>query len=237
MHDVAFQRDAYLDGIRRIFPLAIPGMPFGFVLGVLVTTEDLPAFASWASSFIIFAGSAQIAALRLLADGTSAAIVVLSVFLINARHIMYSAALRQRFSPYPMWLRATMSYVLVDQQFAVTETAPELENPTDRYRLWHFLGGGSVLFVFWQVTVGLGILLGDVVPQSWDLGFAVPLLFLGLLILSAKNSPGVLAAVVAAVVAVFGRNLPQGSGLLLAIVFGVAAAALAETHQTNTSSP
>ena len=231
MQDLSFQRDAYFDGIRRIVPLAIPGLPFGFVLGVLITNEELPAFAAWASSFIIFAGSSQLAALTLLAEDASAFVVIMSVLLINSRHAMYSAALRHRFSSYPTGLRALMSYVLIDQQFAVTETAEELVAPTPRYRLWHFLGGGSLLWTLWQCTVALGVLVGDVVPESLNLGFAVPLLFIGLLALSVKNSPGVIAAVVGGVAAVLGSGLPQGSGLLLAIVLGVAAAGIAEARQ------
>lgn len=231
MQDLSFQRDAYFAGIKRVTPLAIPGIPFGFVLGVLITNEGLPAFASWASSFIIFAGSSQLAALSLLADDASAFVVIISVFLINSRHAIYSAALRHRFASYPTRVRALMAYVLIDQQFAVTETAPELETPTQRYRLWHFLGGGTLLWTNWQIAVALGILLGDVVPESWNLGFAVPLLFIGLWVLAVKNSPGVVASVVGGAVAVLARGLPQGSGLLLAIILGVVAAGIADSRQ------
>ncbi len=225
MQDLTFQKDAFLDGMKRVFPLSVPGIPFGFVIGVLIAEEQLlPSFASWASSWVIFAGAAQLAALALLAENASAIIVIATVFLINSRHAMYSATLRGRFSDYPLPTRVLMSYLLIDQQFAVTETAPELEAPTRRYRLWHFLGGGTLLWSIWQTTVALGIVLGSVVREEWQLSFAVPLLFLGLLVLSLKDRPGVVAAIVGAVVAVAGRNLPQGSGLLLAIILGVAAA-------------
>jgi len=227
MQDLSFQRDAYVDGIKRVFPLAIPGIPFAFVVGVLIVEEELlPSFASWASSWIIFAGAAQLTALTLLADSASAIVVITTVLLINSRHAMYSAALRGRFADYPLPTRLLMSYVLVDQAFAVTETAPELEAPTSRYRLWHFLGTTTLLWTLWNTTVGLGVLLGNVVPAEWGLSFAVPLLFVGLLMLSLKDRPGLIAAVVAASVAVLGRSLPQGSGLLLGIIVGVAVAGL-----------
>ncbi len=231
MTDLSFQRDAYLDGIRRIFPLAVPGVPFGFVIGVLIAEEELlPSFTSWMSSSIIFAGSSQLAALTLLADSASAIVVISTVFLINSRHAMYSAALRDRYGHYPLITRFILTYVLIDQQFAVVETAPELEAPSDRYRLWHFFGGGTVLWVMWQVTTALGVVLGGVVDPAWGLNFAVPLLFLGLLMMSLKDRPGVVAAIVGATVAIIGRNFPQGSGLLLAIVLGVLAGGVAETR-------
>jgi len=227
MQDLSFNRGAFVDGIKRVIPLSIPGIPFAFVVGVLVADEELlPAFASWASSWIIFAGAAQLAALTLLADNASAIVVIMTVFLINSRHAMYSATLRGRLAGYSPATRVLMSYLLVDQQFAVAETAPELEDPSSGYRLWHYLGSGMVLFVMWNSTVALGIGLGNVVREEWGLSFAVPILFLGLLMLSLKDRPGIVAAIVAAVVAVAGRTLPQGSGLLLAIVVGVAAAGL-----------
>ncbi len=235
MSELSFQRDAFVDGVRRVFPLAVPGAPFGFVLGVLIAEEELlPSFASWASSWIILAGAAQLAALTLLADNASALVVITTVFLINSRHAMYSAALRGRLSEYSIATRVLMSYLLIDQQFAINETAPELESPTLRYRLWHYLGAGALLFVMWNVAVALGVIGGNWVPESWGLSFAVPLLFGGLLVLSLRDFPGMVAAVVGATVAVLGRTLPQGSGLLLGIVLGVAAAGFLAERRGDT---
>ena len=229
--DLSFQRDAFYDGVRTLFPLSIPGIPFGFVIGVLIADEELlPSLTSWSASFLIFAGSSQLAALTLLADSASAFIVISTVFLINSRHLMYSAAIRDRYGHYSKPTRWLLAYLLVDQQFAVVETDPALDSPTDRYRLWHFLGGGSWLWVMWQATTGLGVLLGGVIKEEWGLSFAVPLLFIGLLILSVKNRPGILAAAVGGTVAVATRNFPQGSGLLLAITLGVAAGGIADTR-------
>lgn len=238
MSDLSFQRDAFVDGMRRILPLAVPGAPFGFVLGVLIAEEELlPSLASWASSWIILAGAAQLAALTLLADNASALVVITTVFLINSRHAMYSAAMRRRLSEYSIGTRVLMSYLLLDQQFAINETAPELETPTRRYRLWHYFGAGALLWVLWNTTVALGILGGNLVPENWGLSFAVPLLFGGLLVLSLKDFPGVVAAIVGATVAVVGRPLPQGSGLLLGIVLGVAAGGFLAERRGDAAEP
>ncbi|MFT7475011.1 MAG: putative branched-subunit amino acid permease [Verrucomicrobiales bacterium] len=236
MQDLSFDRSAAFDGIRRVAPIAVPGVPVGFVLGFLVKDLGLPTVAGWSTGWLIFAGSAQLAALNLLADGASAAVILTTVFLINSRHAMYSAALRERFAELPLWFRIVGSYFLLDQQFAVADTAPELRDPTPRYRIWHFLGAGVFLWLVWQVSMAAGVFAGDVVREEWALNFAVPLLFLGLLVMSIRDRPGLLAAVVSGVVVIAGRNLPQGSGLLLAIVLGIAAATYAENRMERVTS-
>ena len=235
MQDLSFDRRAALDGIRTIAPLAVPGLPFGMVLGFLIRDEGIDRLAGWSSSWMMLAGASQLAALNLITEGASALVIIMSVLLINSRHAMYSAALRPKFAEYPAWFRFAAPYLLIDQLFAVASSASELEGSSLRYRMWHYFGAGALIWTIWQVSVGLGIFLGDVVREEWSLEFSVPLLFIGLLGLSLRNRPSVVAAIVATIVAVAGREMPQGSGLLLAIVLGVAAGGLAETATKRVS--
>ena len=94
--DLSFDRRAFTDGVKTIAPLAVPGIPFGFILGFIIQDEGLPLFAGWSMSWIILAGSSQLAAVNLLAEGASAVVIVVTVFFINSRHAMYSAALRPK---------------------------------------------------------------------------------------------------------------------------------------------
>ena len=96
---------------------------------------------------------------------------------------------------------------------------------------------GAFAWTFWQLCVILGILLGDVLPSNWSLEFAVPLMFLGLMVLAINNKPGVIAAVVGGLVAVIGANWPSGLGLLSGVVAGMTAGGLAETLQSLKSLP
>lgn len=226
--NLGFERRAALDGIKTIWPLMVPGIPVGLVVGLVITERGVPAFLGWSTSWIIFAGSSQLAAVELIGNNAGPTVIVLTVFFINARHIIYSAALRERFSVYPFWIRLLAPYLLIDQQFAAAETAPELIDPTPRYRLWHFLGAGVFLWTVWQLAVGAGVLIGDLVREEWQLIFSVPILFLGLMVMSIRNRAGVAAAIVGGVLAVLGRELPQGSGLLIAIVTGMIVGAVVD---------
>ncbi len=233
--NLAFERRAALDGIKSIWPLMIPGIPVGLVIGLVIAERGVPTFLGYSTSWLIFAGSSQLAAVELIADGAGAAVIILTVFFINARHIIYSAALRERFSVYPRWVRATIPYLLIDQQFAVIETVPELVDPTPRYQLWHFLGAGGFVWSVWQLAVIAGIFVGDLVRPEWQLIFTVPILFLGLMVLSLKNFAGVAAAVVGGTIALMARGLPQGSGLLLAIIAGMTVGALIDQQAKDRS--
>lgn len=224
--DFSFDRRAFFAGFREVIALAVPGAPFGFVLGVVIADSGLDQLAAWFSSPIVLAGASQLAAIELLAESAGSAVVLVTVAFINSRHVMYSAALRLRFRGFPRWFRAVGPYVLLDQSFALAVSQPD--DMSDGERMWHFLGSGAFLWLMWMCSTGAGVLVGDITEPEWQLGFAVPILFGGLMLLSVSNRAGVVAAAIGATVAVAGAGLPQGSGVLLAIVLGVAAGGFIE---------
>ncbi|MDH3300817.1 MAG: AzlC family ABC transporter permease [Acidimicrobiia bacterium] len=214
-------------GLTAATALAIPALPIGVLLGVAIRESDVVGnWAGWASSFLIFAGAAQFAAVELLDQGAGVAAVVAAVFMINARHLMYSAAIGGRFQEAPAWFKWIGSYFLIDQVFALNNEYAA-DAPSDRslsYRIRFYLASAAPMASVWYVGVGAGILLGQFIPAAWEIEFAIPLMFLGLLVLSTFNLPGVVAAMIGGTVAVIGRGWPSGSGLLLGAVLGVAVA-------------
>lgn len=236
-----WNRGAVLDAVRALVPLTPPVPLFGLVFGLAVVESEVvgPA-AGWASSFLVFGGASQLAAVVVLDAGGTALVAIGTILAVNARHLMYSAALRARFQDAPRWFRVLGPYVLVDQVFAIAEPRPD-DEPLD-YRLTHFLAGGLYWLVWWTLSVAVGVVVGltagDVIPDSWSLDFSVPLLFLGLLINAIRDRPGLVAAAVSGVVAVLAIDLrPPGAGLLVAAVAGLAAAALADAATTSTPEP
>ncbi len=214
-------------------PLAVPALPIGVLLGVAIRESVVVGnLAGWASSFLVFAGAAQFAAVELLDDGAGVVAVVAAIFMINARHLMYSAAIGGRFQEAPRWFRFVGSYFLVDQVFALNNEHSPLA-PTARplaEQLRFFLGSAIPMATVWYFGVGAGILLGEFIPASWEIEFAIPLMFLGLLVLSTFNLPGVVAAVIGGAVAVLGRDWPAGTGLLTGAVLGVIVAGVLDWY-------
>lgn len=216
-----------IDGAKAIAPFCVGAVPFGLVLGLAINDSSaVNNLAGWSSSWLVAAGAAQLAAVSLLSDGSGIFATVLTVLVINARHVMYSAALSSRFRGLPRWFRFVAPYFLIDQVFAVANGVGD--DVGDEQRMAHYLGSAATIFTIWFASVALGLIVGDAIPDSWSLGYTVPLLFLALLILGTTNTSGVLAALTGGVVAVLGRDFPNGSGLLAGVVMGVIVGGLSE---------
>lgn len=116
-------------GVRAELPIVVGVVPFALIFGVLSTTAGLPPLVAWSTSSIIFAGSAQFLALPLFAQGTPAAILILTTLIINLRHLLYSAALAPYAKPLSKWWKVGLSYLLTDEAFVdhpLTEAAPSM---------------------------------------------------------------------------------------------------------------
>jgi 4-azaleucine resistance transporter AzlC len=225
-HDDPTRRRALIDGVRAFAPLLIAVIPFGLVFGIVAAGSEVGPWLGGATSFIIFAGAAQLATLQLIDAGAAGAVVIATALVINARHLMYSAALAPAFREFPKGARIALPYLLTDQAFALSIVRfGEVEDPV--YRRWFFTGAGLSLWGPWQVFTIAGIVLGAQVPESWSLDFAIPLMFVILLVPTIKGRPELIAAVVGATVAVIADGTPYGLGLIIGAVSGVAAGVIA----------
>lgn len=217
--DLPSARREFLDGVRGQLPLLLGVVPFGLIFGALAAASGIPPFAAQGLSFFVFAGSAQFLAVGLIAANAPALVVVLTILIVNLRHMLYSAAVAPYFSRLPLRWRAVIAWLLTDEAFAVTSV--RLQHGDTSLAHWHALGTGLALWASWQASSAIGILLGARVPESWSLEFALPLTFLALLMPTLKDRPAVAAAAVGGAVAVALAGLPYRLGLICAILAGV----------------
>ncbi len=177
-------------------------------------------------SLIIFSGAAQIAATQLIADGAPFAVIVLTCFVLSLRFLMYSAALAPHVRDLDSRWRNLLAFLLTDQAFAATIRRFR-ESKDVRANASYFVGSGGLLWVTWAVATVAGVLLGSVIPASWELDFAVPLVFIALLAPLLRDRVSVVVFAVAAISVVALDALPMRLSLicagLLAIVCGVVA--------------
>ena len=222
----SIRRRAVSDGVRAFAPLLIAVVPFGLVFGIVAAGSEVGPWLGGATSFIFFAGAAQLATLQLFDAGAAGAVVIATALVINARHLMYSAALAPAFREFPKGARFALPYLLTDQAFAISIVRfGEVEDPV--YRQWFFTGAGLSLWVPWQIFTIAGIVLGAQIPASWSLDFAIPLMFVILLVPTIKGRPELIAAVVGATVAVVAAGAPYGLGLIIGALSGVVAGVIA----------
>jgi predicted branched-subunit amino acid permease len=232
---------AHIDrrAIADAFALFLPAIPFGFVLGLAAAEGEMPIAIGWSTSPLIFGGAAQLAVLSLAGTASIWAVVVAGL-VINARHVMYSAALAPVFQRQPRWMRWAGPFVLLDQVFALVML--QADRPPAEFRRY-YLTCGLFFFVNWQWATALGIVVGPIVPDSWQLGFAPPIMFVGLVLIGIDRVPQAVAAIVGGTVGLAAAGLQDRLGILVGAVAGIAAGTFAElrlersTAQTPTSNP
>lgn len=222
-------RSAFFAGARDTFPLLVGAWPFGMIFGALAVTSGFSPLGAAATSAFVFAGSAQFIAVGLVAAGTPAAIIVLTTFVVNLRHMLYSATLAPHLSRLPVGWLVPLGFWLTDESFAVAATHFEDKDSRTK-KHWYLLGSEIAMYLNWQVVTWIGIVAGQQIrdPQSWGLDFAMVVTFLGILVPMIKGRPMLAAALVAAGVALLANGLPHQLGLLVAALFGIAAGVLAE---------
>lgn len=213
-------RAAALAGLRDISPIILGMAPFGLLAGVAALEAGLPAWGASVYSVFVFAGAAQLAALELLGQGAAWPVVVGTILVINARFTMYSASLATAMAAEPARRRAAMAFFLTDQAYATT-MARLADEPGLVHRFAYYMGGAVPLGLFWQAYTVVGTVAGSAIPDDVPIGFAIPLVFAGLLVPAVTDRPTVAAAGASAVVATAAAGLPANLGLLLAVATGV----------------
>ena len=215
-------------GAVAVAPMLIGIIPFGLIAGATPVTHGLGGAAAIGLSTIVFAGASQLAATDVLAHGGSVVVAVLAACTINLRMLLYSASIAPHLADEPLPRRLAAAYLLTDQAYAVSII--RWSSGRDRGRkLPYFLGAGLLLWAVWQASTIVGVLVGAAVPADVPLDFAVPLVFLVLLVPTLTSRPAVIAAAVGGGAAVVAAE--AGAGPLYVIVgalSGIAAGAVAE---------
>src|SRR3970040_563463 len=114
-------------GVIDALPLFVPAVPFGLVIGLAIADSGMNPLVGWSSSWVVFAGAAQLTLITLLGSGAGLVAAVGTALVLNARHLMYSAALAPTFQRQPPWFRRLGPYLLIDQVFALMAVRPEEE--------------------------------------------------------------------------------------------------------------
>lgn len=211
--------------VTAVAPILLGIVPFGLVAGVAAIDAGLGVAEAVGFSSLVFAGASQLAAIELLGAGAPAWVAIMTATIINLRMIMYSASLATYMTDQSFARRVLGAYLLTDQAYAlsVSRYREDVTSPAPVDRWWFYLGTAAVLWIVWQVTTVIGVLVGGAVPEQVPLGFAIPLTFLSLLVPSVTDRPTLAAALVGGGVAVAAAGLPANLGMPLGAAIGVLA--------------
>lgn len=176
----ASARDEFVRGVRRGIPVLVASAPFGFLFGAVAIDNGLSVLEATILSATIFAGASQMVGVDLFGKHVDAWIIVLSIFAVNFRHVLYSAALGRRLSSWPGPAKALAFFFLVDPAFA--ESEQRLQRGLPVTFPW-FMGLALSVYVSWVLISYVGAEFGSrLMPDTHALGldFLLPIYFLGL---------------------------------------------------------
>lgn len=212
--------EAFWDGVRTLLPATLGVIPFGLVTGIAAVEQGMSPGTTLGMTLLFYSGAAQMAALQLLRHDAFAPAILLTALVINLRFLMYSASLAPHLHQLPRRWTWPLSYMLGDQPYALTIlrfSSGELE----RFGHLFFAGTAVSMWLVWLLSVMAGLFLGTDIPGSWSLDFAIPLVFLALLMPAIRSSATLGAACISGLVAVLAAHLPYNLWLPMASVCGI----------------
>lgn len=210
-------RAAFWRGWWACAPFVVAAVPFGVLFGVVARDAGLDLIETMAMSVLVIAGASQFTALSLLQENASAFLALFAALAVNLRMAMYSAALVPHLGHAPIWQRALMAYLMVDQAYAVAGREFE-DNPamSKGEKVAFYFGAMLLICPLWYGATLTGALVGESIPATWSLDFAAPVCFIALIAPMLRSLPHILAAFTSVVFAMLFAPLPTGVGLLLA---------------------
>lgn len=173
-----FKQD-FLAGLKRIGPIIVSAAPFGVLFGAVAVQHGMSVGEATLMSALVYAGASQLVGVELFDQNLPAWIVILSIFAVNFRHVLYSAAIARHIQSLRPMQKAVNFFLLTDPHYAEIERQAFDRQPIT---FGWVLGLGLGLYVPWLVLSFLGCMLGAFIgdPRSIGLDVLLPVYFLGL---------------------------------------------------------
>jgi len=193
------RENVWLKSLAIVSPIILGYIPIGFAYGVLAKSQGLSGFNTLAMSVLVFAGSSQLIAVGLFGAGASAASIILTTFVVNLRHLLMSAALAPHLKGWTKPFLALFAFELTDESFAVHSARFPKGGAADRGETFRI---NVLAQAAWVCGTALGVLAGDVITdvRPIALDYALPAMFIALLVGQLKGKTHVFAALAAGAV-------------------------------------
>ncbi len=221
--DAAILREGIRVGTPTLFGIGA----WGLVVGIAMVKSGLTVPQALGMTLLVFAGSAQLASLPLMAASAPIWVVFATALVVNLRFVIFSALLAPHFAHLPWHKRLALGYTAGDMTVALFMQRFPTEAPAPG-KLSYLKGLLIPNWTAWQVGSIAGIFLGSAVPAQWQLGFAGTLAIICILVPLTVNKAALAGVLVASAVAVLAYTLPYKLGLLLAVLLGMGSAMLVE---------
>ncbi|HEX2759291.1 MAG TPA: AzlC family ABC transporter permease, partial [Rhizomicrobium sp.] len=217
------------EGLRAVAPTLVATGAWGLVTGIAMVKSGLAESMALVMTLALYAGSAQLTSLPLIASGAPLWLIFAAGFVVNLRFLIFGAALHPFFRHLPWPRRLALGYFTTDMGFVLfIPRYGDARVRGTREQLWFFIGVIAPGWFVWQGTSIAGIYLGSLVPAAWSLDFAAVLALLAIVVPLATTRPMLAAMAAAAATAWVGQVFPLRLGLAAAVIAGVVAGMLVE---------
>ncbi|TCP52571.1 4-azaleucine resistance transporter AzlC [Tumebacillus sp. BK434] len=216
------EEGSFLQGVKDCIPTLLGYLSIGFAAGVLEKTAGLSILEIILLSVLLYAGSAQFIAAGMIAAGSSVTAILITIFFVNSRHLLLSAALSPYFRHLTPFKNMLIGSLLTDETFGVA-----IHEAAQRNRLhekWMH-GLNLTAYLNWIFANLAGAYFGQWItdPEKFGLDYALPAMFIGLLILAIagrkKVKLDVMVATCAVIIAVgVAVVYPGNAGVIVATV-------------------
>ena len=224
------QKKIFFEGLKDGLPIGLGYLAVSFSLGVAAKAAGLNAFQGFLASLLNNASAGEYAGFTVIAAGATYLEMALITLIANARYLLMSCALSQRFTPdIPLRHRLLIGHYVTDEIFGITISRPGKLNPLYSY--------GAIAFAApcWAFGTAFGVIAGNILPLRVVSALSVALygMFLAVIIPPAKKDKVVAVCVVIsfclsflATYLPFVRDLSEGTRTIILTIIIAGGAAL-----------
>ncbi|SHE52035.1 AzlC family ABC transporter permease [Desulforamulus putei] len=227
-------RSELKEGIQAALPVVFGYFPIGMAFGVLAVQSGMTTFEIFLMSLLVYAGSAQFIAAGLLAAQASIGTIVLTTFLVNSRHLLMTASLAPYVRNINAKLLSLLSFWVTDETYAISMGAVVKQQKSK----WYFWGLFITSHLAWLSSTVLGSVMGNFIPepQRFGLDFALPAMFIALLVLQVRHKKAIAVIVISAALSIgIKLNLAGSWNIILATVISATIGVLIDKWMEKSS--
>jgi len=205
------------EGMKHALPIVLGYLPVALTFGMLARQIGFTPLEVAFMSLFVYAGASQFLAIEMISKGIPNFSIILATFFINLRHILMSSNLSVYLQNVRIPILGLLSAQMTDESYAVAiSKLPWMEN-----RPHYLLGLQIISQLAWVGGSVAGALFSSVATSTgWGLPFALPALFICLLVLQIKNTHHFWVMVIAGIISVFFKwALPGNWYILLTALF------------------
>lgn len=213
-------KTAIAKGFWDMLPLNLAVIPWGILCGSLAVQSGFSPLEAQLISLLVFAGSVQLVAIELIVGNASLITILVTTFIISARHFLYGLSVRHKLIDKPLKWRLSLGFLLTDELFAFSHHSRAYQG---KIRLVYALVAGGSFYIAWNIWTLIGVVAGAMLPDLTQLGldFAIASIFIALVIPSITNWPTLFACLASAVSIVVFKLWQVELGLIFAALLGM----------------